>query len=145
MGIPSGHACPALAQAEQALLALRFALLRVADVSAAVLAYDSEHHVSARVAEGVKAAAAQATAVLSEAQARVRGAPSAVAAGISAAAALPVAALGSLPSFAQSSNSVLLSTRSGRLRAAYESMRAVHAALVSAAQVRKRASADAAT
>jgi hypothetical protein len=69
---------PFVVQSAQVLLTLRFALLRVADVSDLASTYDAQHHVTARLSDAVGGAIAQATAALASAQARITSATGAV-------------------------------------------------------------------
>lgn len=110
-------------QTEHALLALRFALLRVSDVSEAILAFDTANGVTARISSALASALATATASLSDARARMRSVPS----------VSDLLSGGAAPD----SPAPTLSNRSSRnLSAAFESMQAVRGALVAAAQVR---------
>ena len=126
------------AQAE-VILALRFALLRVSDISDALLAYDTTNQVSSRLSGVLASVIAAATAAIAEAQTQVRGAPAYVSNGLAAAAALPASAIDSLGNFVQgaaASAAPILTSRSGRnLRIAYESMLNVHVTLTAAVQV----------
>ncbi len=108
-------------QTDQVLLSLRFALLRVADVSDLAKTFDTEHQVSSRLSEAVGGAVAKATAAIASAQARVATAAGSV--------------RSSSPLFTKDTVNAAVS---GGFAAAHESLRAVRSRLGSAVQVRVR-------